>query len=472
MSTLKKPELRFSNYARFVYGTNGVLVYHSLFSSPVIINPQALPKLLDSNTSQLQNDDFDRIVQTLQDRYILVEAGMKERKLLDQKIKEHCDALKSGSQLRRLDIGVSEMCNFGCEHCIHAVSVGSPRGRKTLMGWETARNIIDKYMGLITKHGLRESEIHFGTVEPLINWRLIVKCVEYCEKVYPHIDHHFFVETNLSLLSMPLAEFFRTHSMRIVTSVDGYKDANDAIRVTAGGKGTFDLIARKCQLLREIGYPLSGFTITITDRNFHLVDFSIIEWALNMGMTEIDMDIDLLGSADLPVDQCVEKIISLHRRCLELGLKTTGTWKMPFVNLINKVPLVDSAPPSLCKSVGGQNIAVAPDGKIFICGHSSTVVGDLNQFDSLFDSESQFIQLISSRLSGQNEMCFGCEIESQCAGQCQVTREVSSRKEDTKKLKGMCDFYRKVTGILLRDKVGLEYPRNSAEFHIVFPRKE
>jgi radical SAM protein with 4Fe4S-binding SPASM domain len=464
--TLTNPELHLSKHARFVSGNSGSILYHSLFSAPVIISPR-LHRLLVAH----EVEDVDTI-NLLKERYLLVGPETDERKLLNQRIREHYETLALGSQLRQLDLSVSEVCNFGCQHCIHAVSVGASRRPKMLMDWDTAKDAIDKYMSGIESNGWTESEIHFGTVEPLINWQLIERCVDYCEQVYPHIRHQFYIETNLSLLNVPMAEFLKKHGVRIATSIDGYKAANDAIRITAGGEGTFDWIEEKCRLLRNIGHPLTGFTLTITDRNFQLVDLSIVEWACKMGMTEIDMDIDLLSSTGLSVEQCVDKIIFLHREYSARGLKTTGTWKMPYMNLINKMPLTDSVPPSLCPSAGGQNIAIAPNGKIFVCGHSSTEVGDLARFNAFFDKEGAFLQLISSRLSGQNEMCIGCEIESQCAGQCQVTREVASKRGDNRKVEFMCDFYRKITKVMLTAKVDQEYPQNASDLCITFPQKE
>jgi len=475
MSTLTT--LRFSDYAKIIGGKQGFLIYHSLFSNPVIIGPDIyniLTCVMDckENISVPCDSRIDQLINSLKDQHFLVETGVDERELLQQKIIKHCEILASGSQLRHLDLSVSEVCNFGCKHCIHNISVGDTRGPKKLMEWAMAKKVIDRYMFNIEKHNLSESEIHFGTVEPLINWSLIQQSVNYCESFYPSIKHHFHIETNLSLLDMPIAKFLKEHNVKIAVSIDGYKAANDMIRITSSGTGTFDCIAEKCQLLSSIEYPLSGFTLTMTDKNIHSVGTDILDWACEMGMTEIDMDIDLLSSTGLSVEECVNKIMFLHYECLSRGLKTTGTWKMPYMNLINKLPLSDSVPPSLCSSAGGQNIAISPEGKIYICGHSSVEIGDISDFDNFFNKNGRFLSLISSRLSGQNKMCIGCEIESQCAGQCQVTREVSERTGDNKKVDFMCEFYRTITRKLLIDKINKEYSCETDNFGIFFPEKE
>lgn len=471
-------KIQMSRYARIIECEKGAILYHSLFSKPLLVSKDVVailkafcnPRTIYDFVVEWKFSNLG-ILQTLQDNYLLVEVNLDERILLGERIEKHYKDLQSGSQLRRLDLGVSEVCNFACSHCVHFVSVGETRKSNLFMKWEVAKTAIDEYIAIIKKSELMESEIHFGTAEPLINWPVVKKALEYCRKTYSTIDHHFFIETNLSLLTQKIAETLREYSVRIVISLDGSKEANDAVRVTTRGEGTFDKIVEKCQLLLNIGYPLKGFTITITDGNFHLLDPSIIKWAHSMGIIEIDMDIDLVNPVNFSTDQCVEKILSLHKKCLKLGMKTTGTWKMPFLNLINGNPLEDSELPALCKSAKGQNIAVAPNGNLYICGHSSKDIGSLEKFDTLFQEESPFLQLIKSHLAGQNIMCIDCKIESQCAGQCQVTREVAlSRKSD--KVEHMCNFYRSITQVLLLEKLEKEFPKTIGNLIIKRPQPE
>ncbi len=481
MTAPKHMLLEASDFLRAVVGTNGALLYHSLFSGPVMVSnriynvvkslvgrPQTTENILASPQGLSESE-----LQALVDRHLIVIQPANERRMLADRVAEYSRTLQTGSTLRRLDLSVSEVCNFGCTHCIHAISMKSSRVTrvKGLMSLDVATRAIDKYMTIVAASGLAESEIHFGTVEPLINWKLMAECIDYCEQTYPDIHHRFVVETNLSLLTRGMAEKLRDHEVRIVISIDGYREANDAVRVTAGGAGTFDLIEAKCLMLRDLGYPLEGFTITLTDGNFHMVDARIIEWAASMGMNRIDSDIDLLSIVNFSVEDSIEKLAMLHRECVRRGIKTTGTWKMPYDNLINRNPLRDHTLPSLCRSTGGQNIAVAPNGDLFICGHSSVPVGNIDRFETFFEPTEPFLQLITSRLSGQDKMCFGCEIEGQCAGQCQVTREVATARGDSSKLRYMCGMYRGMTRLLLLEKLETEF-LTSPGTEIVTPSPE
>jgi len=475
----KNTPLKASDFLRTVVSANGSMLYHSLFSRPVMVSNRihnAVSSLIHrSQTAEniLASQALSESeLQTLVDRYLVMNRSVNERQMLADRVAEYSQTLQAGSTLRRLDLGVSEVCNFGCTHCIHNISVqSSGSARAGLMTRDIAMRAIDKYMAIVRASGLAESEIHFGTTEPLINWKLMSECIDYCEQTYPGISHRFFVETNLSLLTREMADKLRDHEVRIVISIDGHREANDAVRVTARGEGTFDLIEAKCLMLREVGYPLDGFTITLTSGNFHLVDATIIEWAAGMGMTRVDSDIDLLGDVNFSVEDGIEKLMMLHRECIRRGIRTTGTWKMPYDNLISRDPLRDQVLPSLCRSTGGQNIAVAPNGDLFVCGHSSTPVGNINRLETFFEPNAPFLQLIMSRLSGQDEMCFGCEIEGQCAGQCQVTREVAAARNDNGKPQYMCRLFRGLTRLLLLEKIEDEF-RTGPGTEIVVPSPE
>ena len=119
-----------SRYVRAIEGEKGAILYHSLFSKPLLVSKDVvaiLKAFFNQRTiydfvveRKLSNSD---ILQILRDNYLLVEVDLDERALLGERIKKHCETLQSGSQLRRLDLSVSEVCNFACANCIHFVSI-------------------------------------------------------------------------------------------------------------------------------------------------------------------------------------------------------------------------------------------------------------------------------------------------------------------------------------------------------------
>jgi uncharacterized protein len=263
------------------------------------------------------------------------------------------------------------------------------------------------------------------------------------------LSFEFAINTNLVLMTKQIAEAFKRYKVRIATSLDGTQTANDAIRVTNGGQGTFTCILKKFELLSEIGYPLDGFSITVTRGNFELVDTDILDLATERGMTSIAFDYDLIGLIRIPVEERIAKLIRLKRYANEHGIDFFGTWDSPFRNLTSESLL--SGDHAFCAAVQGKAIEFNVNGSIKICSHTATTIGHLDSFDEMFEKNGGLTQIVANRFPGTDEYCSGCEIEGPCGGQCHVTREVvfrSTGKEQQEIFTDMCDFYRGITKAL------------------------
>ncbi|MBU3922786.1 SPASM domain-containing protein, partial [Patescibacteria group bacterium] len=224
---------------------------------------------------------------------------------------------------------------------------------------------------------------------------------------------------------------------------------NDAIRITKNGRGTFSDIIKKFDLLEKIGYPLDGFSITVTKENFELINTDILDLAIKRKMTSIAFDYDLINLMHVPVEQRVSKLIKFKEYANKYGIDFFGTWDSPFRNLTSENFL--STNYAFCAAVQGKSLEFNIEGSIKICGHTTTTVGHINNFNKIFDKGGDLIQIVKNRFPGTNEYCSGCKIEGLCGGQCHVTREVVSRsvvrsQEDF--FADMCNFYRRVTEAL------------------------
>ena len=365
----------------------------------------------------------------------------------------------------RMGLAISDSCNFGCTHCMHFQS-SSNKGKvlplyqrpsqQLNMSWETAKKCIDRYVALMRMQGRSHCKIHFGNAEPLINWPVIENILHYCGDM-SDLTFEFAINTNLVLMSRKIAEVLKRYRVRIATSLDGTSQANDAIRITKGGKGTFDCIMEKFDLLSDIGYLLDGFSITVTKDNFHLIDIDIIDLAAQRGMTSIAFDYDLISLVDIPVATRVSKLMSLKRYANKKGIDFFGTWDSAFRNLTSESLLTGNH--AFCAAVEGKSIEFNVDGAIKVCSHTTTQVGHINAFDKMFQETGGLFKIVNERFPGTDEYCSGCVIEGPCGGQCHVTREVAARaaeKERQSLFVDMCDFYRMVT-----EALAIEYIRSN-----------
>ena len=433
-----------SKYIQCVGEGDYRLYYHSLFGNLYLLEKDYI-NVLESEGSNLPVNDSMRIIDELKSAYFLVENSFDERRILAERKNQYLKNVIGGKTLTSLDLNVSELCNFACPHCMNRT--GLINKKHAIMSWELAEKAINLYMSHIENFGIN-GYVHFGSAEPLTNWPVVEKCISYCRNHYSDVT--LAINTNLSLLNKPIAEFLRDNRVYIATSLDGPPEGNDLIRKKTNG-GTYDIIMKKIDLLSEIGYPLDGISVTMNDLNINFIDDNYITSLKELGFTGVATDIDLVNSKNCnkDVDFYVDKLMSIYLTCERLGIYNFGSWSSVYSNLVNQE---DDDPITYCKAQKGHNISVNPEGSVFICGYSSSSIGSINQFDELFIEDNLFYNLISSKLPGSNPKCEGCKLEGICSGQCLVTNEFN----ESKKIEFMCDFFIKTTTRLLEHKLEKE----------------
>lgn len=444
--------MKITPFIQVIKGDSGALIYHSLFGKLFFVEPDYL-FVLDNFASltELQKYKYQQVINDLVSAGYIVDDEVNERDVLAEKNNQWMVRLANGEHLRLLNLMISEACNFGCAHCLHKCSVQTDKthGIKKIMDWQLAKQVIDKYALILSRAGSHNLNVHFGSAEPLLNWPVLKKAVQYIRDL--DSEAHLAVNTNLSLLTFGMAEFFRDNQVYISTSLDGPAPGNNAIRIFANGQGTFDVIVSKFQMLASIGYPLDGFSITLNDLNFDLVNPDFISWAKQMQFSGIATDIDLINTANSQrsVNDCINKLMQLREACQRLGMESFGSWTTAYDNLVNEP---EDEMPAFCKAIKGRNISVNPSGSVFICGHTNTLLGEIGDLADIFAQGGDYYNLVVSRLPGNDPWCVDCPIEGVCAGQCQITREVSQNTKNNRH-KILCDFYREATRQLLEKKL-------------------
>lgn len=143
-------------------------------------------------------------------------------------------------------LNVTEDCNLRCKYCFFSEPYEYSRNRTTkMMTEEVALRSLDFYfekMAEIKKrHPGKIAAITFYGGEPLMNFDLIKKCVEYTKEKCPSV-YMFNITTNGMLLKGEKADFLYENGFSISVSIDGNKENHDRNRVTENGSGSFDIV--------------------------------------------------------------------------------------------------------------------------------------------------------------------------------------------------------------------------------------
>lgn len=450
-----------SSFVQVVQEGDSAVLWHSLFGYPKIVSAETLefierfsdPKPIRSQLGDELVDDDREAIEELLRCYFLVPEDFNDRTFLEEKMREREKEITDGSLIDYLELIMSEACNFRCTYCIHFNNLETSdriNNPKKFMRFDTAKEIVDRYLEILRKHGKRAAEVNFGGGEPLLAWPVIKQVLEYCREVYgSEFEFRFSINTNASLITPDIAATLKEHCVEIASSLDGFREGNDQVRLTKSGKGTFSQIMNGFEALAQAGYPLDGFAVTVTGKNFHQLDESIIDWAVARKMKEVRIDIDVVDMVEVPIEEVVVKLMRIRRYAAKKGVDVPGFWSRPAENL-NESTLEDRV--AFCGAVRGNSMCVSPSGNIYGCGYGTTQLGSLVQIESFHTPGTNYHRFARDHLTGVMEMCKGCMIEGQCGGGCNITQEFA-RATKTAKIERMCDFYRRMTQEILREQL-------------------
>lgn len=155
-------------------------------------------------------------------------------------------------KLAKITLQLTQNCNFRCGYCIYSEehSVRQRSHSTERMSWEVAQ----KAVNFLWAHSVDSKSVNVGFYggEPLLEFPLLRRVVEYCEQRFLGKKLTFSITTNGTLLSDEMVRYFEAHDVSLMISLDGPKEINDQNRVFADGRGTYDTVMERIARLREI----------------------------------------------------------------------------------------------------------------------------------------------------------------------------------------------------------------------------
>jgi len=164
---------------------------------------------------------------------------------------------KLRNELTALTLVVTEQCNLRCRYCVYSGMYHFERTHSSRkMSDKIALKAIDFFLNRCKNS--RKVFISFYGGEPLLNFELIKKCVEYASVRSKQIDKslEYSITTNGTLLHGEILDFLIKNKIGLVISLDGPKDIHDRYRTFPDGRGTFERIFQNLKVIknREINY--------------------------------------------------------------------------------------------------------------------------------------------------------------------------------------------------------------------------
>ena len=153
-------------------------------------------------------------------------------------------------KLGQIILEVTQKCNLRCKYCIYNSRIKDLRCHGDLdMSEVTAYQAID----FLYEHSTENESpaISFYGGEPLLNFQLIKKVVDYSKQKYKGIKFRYAITTNGTLITEEIAEFLANNYFNCMISLDGPKHIHDQYRKTIGEKGSFNKTIEGINRLHE-----------------------------------------------------------------------------------------------------------------------------------------------------------------------------------------------------------------------------
>lgn len=253
--------------------------------------------------ARYQQDDADTIVAAMLEKYPgeateeelreclndIAELTREGKLFTEDTFAPMADTFKarSGNVIKALCLHVAHTCNLNCSYCF--ASQGNFHGDRALMSYEVGKQALDF---LVANSGSRHNlEVDFFGGEPLMNWDVVKRLVEYARSIEKEAgkNFRFTLTTNGVLIDDDVIEFSNKEMSNVVLSLDGREWVHDKYRVDYNGRGSWARIVPKFQKFVEargdLDYYMRG-TFTHNNPDF----MNDIETMLDLGFDKLSME--------------------------------------------------------------------------------------------------------------------------------------------------------------------------------------
>ena len=329
------------------------------------------------------------------------------------------DHAKRETVVKALCLHIAHDCNLACRYCF--AGEGEYHGERSLMSLEVGMKALDFLVE--ASKGRRNLEVDFFGGEPLMNFEVVKKLVEYGRSLEEKHNKkfRFTLTTNGVLLDDEVLEFANREMGNLVLSIDGRKSVHDAMRPRRGGQGSYDEILPKfikaADSRDQMNYYVRG---TYTHRNLdfaedvkHLAELGFKQISVEPVVAPPDKDYAITAE-DVP--KLCEQYDILAKYVIDRKKEGKGFNFFHFMIDLTGGPCVAKRL-SGCGS-GTEYLAVAPNGDLYPCHQFVGLDGFLmgNVYDGVTNTAMRDKFKLCNVYS--REECRKCFAKFYCSGGC------------------------------------------------------
>lgn len=385
-------------------------------SSLVCFSPDTLAKagikIWEDNGRNITTDDLmDTLMQLGFDQNSVLEfiTDMSDLMVFLDKEPEGANPPRSW---RSIELHVAHVCNLGCKYCFAGQGdYGTSWG---LMEPEMAFRAVDM---LVAQAQPNEplTVVFFGG-EPLVNYDVIDKTIEYISETYSDREFSYSITTNGTLVDERFSKLVRSNKFAVMVSMDGVGMTQDKLRPYKDGRGSSKDIERNVRQVMK-GIPVSVRS-TITHENTKV--FELASQLEQIGFRKVRCspvstdDVNLKLSA---ADMCIikEELVKLADDYVERKKRNEPHKFYGFDDAMMQIE--QGRTTQYGCGAGRRFVAVTPEGDIYPChryvGMDAYKMGDIQGGIQPSCKNRYWDETVSKR-----EDCGACWLRNYCGGGC------------------------------------------------------
>jgi uncharacterized protein len=337
--------------------------------------------------------------------------------------------------IRALSLAIAQKCNLGCTYCY--AQQGEFGGAAKNMPLGEALRAVE----LLTENAEPGAKLNLAFLggEPLVNRDVLRaatrRALELARARGATIN--FSITTNGTPLTEDDASFFEDHGFAVSISIDGPRQAHDALRPFKDGRGSYDRVMQRVAPLLKLQRQMQvSARVTVTPRNLALRE--TLDRLIAAGFHSVGFSPMLSapsGNGEMQADD-LELMLGEMIECgREFERRSRLRQRYPFANMVNAMREIHRGThrPYPC-GAGAGYLGVSAEGELAACHR---FVGDdegaMGSLAGGIDRGRQ-AEWLAARHVHRQEPCRSCWARYLCGGGC--------HHETIRRGRPACDFIR------------------------------
>jgi sulfatase maturation enzyme AslB (radical SAM superfamily) len=412
--------------------------FHSLFGTSLVLNPAA-EALLDSFTVPVPVDRLTPELRTLVARRFLVAVTVDERAEFVHHMRP--DAPETGAHLQALLLLAAEQCNLACPYCIKDKLMDlRPDRPQARIAVETARHAIDAFLAVAERGPHTDLGLQFRGGEALLNAEVVLDATRYMRARWTRGEVVVSMVSNATLVTEALARSLAELGITVEVSIDGPRAVHDLVRITKGGRPTYDRVVAGLGRLVAAGVTVTNVNTTVTGETLPLIDAAFFAELARLGVRHVNLEPDVLRPVLPDPRELAERVLALRALASTHGIELLGCWGRA-VRALAVVRLSGPLPPPADYAL----LIVDALGHVVPWEYNgASDLGPVANLPAVLASDA-FRRHTEARSPGLIPECVGCEVEGLCQGNASTTLVYERATGRTGLFEHRCELIRAMT---------------------------